>query len=135
MGEGSASASSIVCPVSATIQTCLNAAAGGVVDESPEAGALGLPAPESPVVELSGDEVSGDDVSGAELAGAELSAVELSAVEAAGAEVSAGGDALGRAGACAGCAAGAAAGGGGARTITGGRAAEASVASARGPAA
>ena len=134
MGEGSARASSIVCPVSATIQTCLNAACAGAVDESPESGVLPLSDPESPDVELSGVEVWGVEVSGAELAGAEVSAVELSAVEVAGGELSAGGAALGCDGARAGegCAAGPA--GGGATTIIGARAAEASVASACGPA-
>src|SRR3954452_15926997 len=136
MGEGSARASSIVCPVSATIQTCLNAAGPGVADESPEAGALPLPEPESPDVELSGVELLGDELSGEELAGVEGAAVEPSGVEA-GAEVPAGGEGLGCAGAGVGvgCAAGAPAGGGAATTIVGRRVAEASVASAWGPAA
>src|SRR3954470_9909151 len=131
MGEGSARAWSIVCPVSATIQTCLNAAGPGVADESPDAGALPLPEPESPDVELSGVELVGDELSGDELAGVEVAAVEPSGVEA-GAELPAGGEGLGCAGAAA--AAGTAAGGA-ATTIVGRRLAEASVASAWGPAA
>ena len=79
MGEGSASASSIVCPVSATIQTCLNGACAGAVDESPVAGVSPLSDPESPDVGRSGVEVGGVEVSGAELAGVEVSGAELSA--------------------------------------------------------
>ncbi|HEY0362924.1 MAG TPA: hypothetical protein VGC83_11630, partial [Solirubrobacteraceae bacterium] len=99
----------------------MNAAGPGVADESPEAGALPLPEPESPDVELSGVELLGDELSGEELAGVEVFAVEPSGVEADGAELSAGGEGSGCVGARAeiGCTAGAAAAG--ATTIAGRR--------------
>ena len=133
MGEGSARASSIVWPVSATIQTCLNAACAGVVDELSVAGVLPLAGPESLGVELSGVEVRCGGVG--RRAGPPRGAVgrrgggrrrcrPVARPWAATAR-------RGRGGLCG----GRPAAGGGATTIVGGRAADASVASACGPAA